>query len=255
MLNQTKILLSDFLHLTVRCNEGLDHGTGIMGWMHPPVHRILGWITRPSSLRLTRDVWRLDQLHAMTSETIFVKGKPSLSDQETLDRFPTLIEASLLNNNGDKLGSIADLVFESNTGKILYYLVARSNPKIPGSSRWSLKIEQIKDQQPGMILSNFNTIDDLPLLKASFRQELMIKTKNWRNQIEYITNRASNKLEGWLEDSSLEDINYSSNNDSSTLNEIDDWIDNQNIENNRNYFNEYDRNKTKSTKIDGDPWI
>ena len=251
-MNQTKILLSDFLHRNVRCNEGLDHGIGIMGWMHPPVHRLLGWISKPSSLTITRDVWRLDQLHAMSPDNIYVKGKPSISDQETLDRFPTLINASLLNNNGDKLGSIADLVFESNTGKILYYLVSRSNPKIPGSSRWSLNIEQIKDQQPGMILSDFNTIDELPLLKASFRQELITKTKSWRNQIEDITIRASNKLEGWLEDSSLEEINYSDNNESNIFNEFDDWIDNKN---NTDYFNKSNINKQNSTKIDGDPWI
>jgi len=36
------------------------------------------------------------------------------------------------------------------TGKIIYYLVSRSNPKIPGSSRWKLNIENINDQQPGL---------------------------------------------------------------------------------------------------------
>tara|TARA_Y100001968_G_scaffold160451_1_gene146666 strand:- start:8526 stop:9290 length:765 start_codon:yes stop_codon:yes gene_type:complete len=254
LLNQTKILLSDFLHRNVRCNKGLDHGPGVMGWMHPPVHRILGWITRPSSLRLTRDVWRLNQLHVMSPDTIYVKGEPSFSDQETLDRFPTLIQASLLNNNGDKLGSIADLVFDSISGKILYYLVSRTNPKIPGTSRWSLKIEQIKDQQPGMILTDFHSIDDMPLLKASFREELMQKTKNWRSQIEEITNRASNKLEGWLEDSSLDDINFIDETNYNSLNETDDWIDIENIEN-KPYFNSYPSKKTKSSTIDGDPWI
>ena len=45
----------------VRCDQGLDHGPGIMAWMHPPVHRLLGWVSRPSALRTSRDVWRLDQ--------------------------------------------------------------------------------------------------------------------------------------------------------------------------------------------------
>ena len=246
MINNSKILLSDFLHHNVRCKDGLDHGSGVMVWMHPPVHRLLGWITKPSSLTLNRDVWRLDQLHGISGDTIYVKGKPAFSDQQTLDRFPTLIDAVLLNNKGNKLGSIVDMVFESDTGNILYYLVSRSNPNIPGSSRWSLTIEQIKDQQPGMVSSDFATINDLPLLKASFRQELLIKTKNWRSQIEDITNRASNKLEGWLEESSfdLDEINKNPSTHYQELNEFDEWIDSEKANN----LNQYIKNNN-------DPWI
>ena len=244
------ILLSDLLHHNVVGDDGLNHGIGVMGWMHPPVHRLLGWVTRPSSLRLSRDVWRLNQLHAISPNTIYTKGNPSLSDQATLDRFPTLINADMLNNDGEKIGSIADLVFDSKSGKILHYLVSRSNPKIPGSSRWSLNIDNIKDQQPGMVLTDFLKIEDLPLLKASLRQELMKKTYNLRTQIEDITNIASNKLEGWLEDSPLEDYSQKSykEDDFNQNTSFENWIDDD--------FEYQNNNLEKvSSKSDKDPWI
>ncbi len=249
-----KILLTDLFRLSVKCDEGIDHGLGLMVWMHPPVHRILGWITKPSFLNLSRNVWRLNQLKAISSDSIYVKGKPAISDQETLNRFPTLINANLLNKQGEKLATIVDLVFDSKSGNILYYLVSRSNPKIPGSSRWSLKIDNIKDQQPGMVLSNLNTLNDLALVKASIKEEILNKSKGWRNQIQEITHRATNKLEGWLEESPWDDSSttYLNSKNKYSSNWIDD-IDYENKDellekyNNNNYFN--------NRRRDNDPWI
>ena len=44
-----QLLLSDLLRRRVRCDQGIDHGAGAMAWMHPPVHRLLGWISKPSA--------------------------------------------------------------------------------------------------------------------------------------------------------------------------------------------------------------
>ena len=252
------ILLSDLFRLNVRCDQGIDHGYGIMAWMHPPVHRILGWISRPSSFNLSRVVWRLDQLKGMTTNQAYVKGIPSMSDQETLDRFPTLINANVLNKNGDKLASIVDLYFNYKTGKISYYLISRSNPKIPGSSRWSLKIDQIKDQQPGMILSNLFTLDDLPLIKASFKEEFLQKSKGLKDQIKDIKDKASGKLEGWLEEKPWEEnlTSFSQNNYES--NNYNSWIDNN--ERNNETQDKYEqlgssRDYYENLQKDNDPWI
>ena len=89
-------LLSDLLKHRVRCDQGLDHGPGLTAWMHPPVHRLLGWCTRPSTLNLSRHVWKLDQLRGIGDDEAYVKGQPSNTDQLTLDRLPTLLNACLL---------------------------------------------------------------------------------------------------------------------------------------------------------------
>ena len=54
----------------MRCDAGLDHGSGSFAWMHPPVHRILGWASKPSSFRLLREVWRLDQLKGIGNQDL-----------------------------------------------------------------------------------------------------------------------------------------------------------------------------------------
>ena len=106
-----------------------------MAWMHPPVHRLLGWVSRPSALRSSRDVWRLDQCRGFDDQQVFVKGDPAEADQITLDRLPTLMDADLLNADGERVGIIADLAFLPASGQISHYLVARSDPRLPGSSR------------------------------------------------------------------------------------------------------------------------
>jgi len=200
-----EILLSELLNYSVKGNKGLNYGNGENVWMHPPVHRILGWYSRPSNFDLKRNVWRLNQITQIIDNEIYVKGDPAISDLATLNRFPTLIEANLININGSKIGVIADFLFEMKTGKIKYYLVSRSNPKIPGSSRWKLNIENINDQQPGLVFCDVNYLDDLSLIKSSIKNEFMQKGKKIIERFDDMKNIASNRLEEWLEED--EDIN------------------------------------------------
>ena len=130
MDKQNQLLLSDLLKNNVRCENGIDHGPVVNPWMHPPVHRILGFISRPSNLRLEREVWRLDQIKGLNEQEVFVKGPCSISDNQTLERFPTLVNSNIFNRNGQRLGLIADFLFDFKNGKIKYYLVSRTNPLV-----------------------------------------------------------------------------------------------------------------------------
>ena len=213
----------------------LNYGSGENVWMHPPVHRILGWYSRPSNFDLKRNVWRLNQISQIIDNEIYVKGDPAISDLATLNRFPTLIEANLININGSKIGVIADFLFEIKTGKIKYYLVSRSNPKIPGSSRWKLNIETINDQQPGLVFCKSNSLDDLSLIKSSIKNEFLQKGKKIIDRFDDMKNIASNRLEDWLEED--EDIN-------------------QNLDSKENSFYNSDRkSRSFSNKKEDDPWI
>ncbi len=255
----SKILFSELIHHRVRCDNGIDHGPGIFPWMYPSFHRLLGWISSPSNFKIKREVWRLDQLKGFSEYEVYVKGKPSISDQETLDRFPTLFNASIFNNDAEKIGLIADFVFEPNNGKILYYLVSRSNPSIPGSSRWRLEISHILDQQPGSISSHVNSLEDLPIYKASIKEELLNKSRKWRTQFKDITGKASDRLEGWFEEQvNVNDLNSYDNLDSSVSENFnDDWIDYEDQDNPES-LNRMPSNRRKSNFSNGknmDPWI
>ena len=213
----------------------LSYGIGENVWMHPPVHRILGWYSRPSNFDLKRNVWRLNQISQIIDNEIYVKGEPAISDLATLNRFPTLIEANLININGSKIGVIADFLFEMKTGKIKYYLVSRSNPKIPGSSRWKLNIEKINDQQPGLVFCESKSLDDLFLIKSSFKNEFLQKGKKIFNRFDDMKNIAANRLEDWLEED--EDIN-------------------QNLDfKQKSFYNEDITSRSFSDKKEDDPWI
>ena len=255
-----KLLLTDLLKHNVRCENGINHGPVICPWMHPPVHRILGLISRPSNLRLQREVWRLDQLKAINEQELYVKGPCSFSDQQTLERFPTLMYANIFNRNGQKLGLIADFVFESNNGNIQHYLVSRSNPLIPGTSRWRLSISKIIDKQPGSISCDIDTFEDLPLEKASLKEELLSKSRKWKSQFQDLTHNASDRLEGWIDDQVSENKNrffddsYEIPDD---YDSYDDWIDNLDIDSSQefNRMNKGNRNTSTTNERDLDPWI
>jgi sporulation protein YlmC with PRC-barrel domain len=213
----------------------LNYGKGENVWMHPPVHRILGWYSRPSNFDLKRNVWRLNQISQIIDNEIYVKGDPAISDLATLNRFPTLIEANLINVNGSKIGVIADFLFEMKTGKIKYYLVSRSNPKIPGSSRWKLNIENINDQQPGLVFCENNSLDDLYLIKSSIKNEFFQKGKKIINRFDDMKNIASSRLEEWLEED--EDINQK--------------LDFEE----KSFYNDDKTSRSFSDKKEDDPWI
>ncbi len=206
-----QLLLSDLLRLRVRCDQGLDHGPGLVGWMHPPVHRLLGWASRPSAFRPQRQVWRLDQLRGLSDSEAFVKGEPAAADAALLDQLPTLIQASLLGAGGRPLGTVADAAVELSSGRILHYLIARSDPRLPGSSRWRLAPDRILDQRSGVVETTLEGLDDLPLARASVRQELLRRSRRWREQMseetsrlreqfEVVGGRLEERVEGWLEE-------------------------------------------------------
>ncbi len=254
-----KLLLSDLLKHHVRCDQGIDHGVGTSVWMHPPVHRILGWISRPSNLRLQRDVWRLDQLKGISQQEVYVSGSPSISDEQTLQRFPTLMNAHVFNKSGERMGFIADLVFEIQMGNIQYYLISRSNPLLPGTSRWRLSLSQIIDKQPGSISCDFDSFEDLPIYKASLKEEFLSKSRKWKTQFQDLTYKASDRLEGWIDEQIISDEDNTID-DSNSLNNIDSfekWIEDPNIDSFEefNRMNENDKTRNLTNERDLDPWI
>ena len=228
-------LLSQLLNHNVKGNTTLNYGTGENVWMHPPVHRILGWYSRPSNFDLTRNVWRLDQISQVIDKDIYVKGEPAVSDLATLNRFPNLIDANLINSQGYKIGVIADFLFEIKTGNIKFYLISRKNPRIPGSSRWKLKIEDITDQQPGLVFTSYLSLDDLSLIKSSLKNKFFKKGKKIIDRFDDMKNTATNRLEDWLEE---------------------DEDKNQKPEFKRNsFYNDNDDLSSFRTKREDEPWI
>ena len=162
----------------------------------------------------------------------------------------------MLDFAGERLGQIADLAFVPSTGEILHYLVSRSDPRLPGTSRWRLTPDRIVDQQPGLVSTGLRDLDDLPEARASVRQDFVRRSRHWREQLQQFGDRAGERLEGWLEEPpwdehlSRSDLNEPDGSpqamDSDPLEDWtdDDWIDREPVMQNR-----------RSVERDGDPWI
>ncbi len=201
------LLVRDLLRLRVRCSQGLDQGVGVMAWMHPPVHRLLGWVSRPSLFTDRRLVWRLNQLRDLGELELLVQGQPAETDADTVQQLPTLFDAALLDRQQQPIGTLVDAAVDRKTGQILHYLVSRSDPRLPGSSRWRLTTDRIVDQRPGLVFTNLLSLDDLPLARASVRQQLLSRSRRWREQMQEAGSNFEQRLEGWLEEPPWDGIN------------------------------------------------
>ncbi|MDG1059587.1 MAG: RNA methyltransferase, partial [Synechococcus sp. cluster3_bin.96] len=141
-------------------------------------------------------------------------------------------DADLLNADGERVGIIAESAFLPASGQISHYLVARSDPRLPGSSRWRLLPDRIVDQQPGLVSTAIHELDDLPLARASVRQDFLQRSKQWREQLQQFGDRAGERLEGWLEEPPWDEHPAASDAASSypsaassAVDPLDDWDD------------------------------
>ena len=192
-----EILISELLRARLRDPLGQDLGVGHQVWMHPPCHRLLGWSSRPASFGPQRLIWRLDQLLELNEGEAVVEGEPCDTDQSTLELLPTLLETNLHGQGDRVLGRLVDGVVDTDTGRIEHYLVARSDPRLPGTSRWRLEPDRLFDQQPGRVHAALQELDDLPLDRASIRQQMLRRSRQLRDQVPDSFDGFEDRLRSW----------------------------------------------------------
>ena len=192
-----QILISELLRARLRDPLGQDLGVGHQVWMHPPCHRLLGWSSRPASFGPQRLIWRLDQLLELNEGEAVVEGEPCDTEQSTLELLPTLLETNLHGQGDRVLGRLVDGVVDTDTGRIEHYLVARSDPRLPGTSRWRLEPDRLFDQQPGRVHAALQELDDLPLDRASIRQQMLRRSRQLRDQVPESFDGFEDRLRSW----------------------------------------------------------
>ena len=192
-----EILISELLRARLRDPLGQDLGVGHQVWMHPPCHRLLGWSSRPASFGPQRLIWRLDQLLELNEGEAVVEGEPCDTDQSTLELLPTLLETNLHGQGDRVLGRLVDGVVDTDTGRIEHYLVARSDPRLPGTSRWRLEPDRLFDQQPGRVHAALQELDDLPLDRASIRQQMLRRSRQLRDRVPESFDGFEDRLRSW----------------------------------------------------------
>ncbi len=90
--------------------------------MHPPAHRVLGFICKPGLLGRKRYAFNLKQLSTIGPESIVVNSQPAETDTEKVKVLETLIGNEVWSDGGERVGRIIDCLFNGKSGLITDYL-------------------------------------------------------------------------------------------------------------------------------------
>ena len=114
-------------------------------WMHPPVHRVLGFISKSGFLGTKKTAFNLAQIKTLGANSILVNGKPVSTDSEKVRQLESLLDCEVWSDAGNKIGRITDYLFNPKTGAITQYLFV--------SSGWGGIVGDIYLLPPSKILS------------------------------------------------------------------------------------------------------
>ena len=94
-------------------------------------------------------------------------------------------------------------------------------------------------------------LDDLPMARASVRQDLLQRTQLWRDQLRSMGDRATDRLEGWLDDSPIDELR------SESVRFIADDEDEQREVSGPEVWDDesWDDTPSRRRREDEDPWV
>lgn len=95
-------------------------------WMHPPAHRVMGFICKPGFMTKQRYAFNLKQLSRIGPESILVSAGAAETNAKEVALLETLIGLELWTDAGERLGRIIDCLFDRHTGNISQYLFRSS---------------------------------------------------------------------------------------------------------------------------------
>ena len=114
-------------------------------WMHPPAHRVLGFICKAGLLGNQKSAFNLSQISVLGESGILTHGSPDSTTAERVRQLESLISQEIWSEGGDRLGKITDCLFELDSGRITHYLYV--------SSGWAGIVGEIYQLPTSTILS------------------------------------------------------------------------------------------------------
>jgi len=128
MANQPEVVKqSDLLNQLVLDRNTMEElGHVDVLWMHPPVHRVLGFICKSGFLGTKKTAFNLAQITTLGVNSILVNAQPVETDSEKVRKLESLIDCEVWSDAGNKIGRITDCLFNLKTGVITQYLFVSS---------------------------------------------------------------------------------------------------------------------------------
>jgi uncharacterized protein YrrD len=91
-------------------------------WMHPPAHRVLGFICKTGPLGGPKLAFNLKQIHQLGSKSIVANGAAVGTNTSEVKLLESLIGLEVWSDQGTKIGKIIDCLFDLKSGVITQYL-------------------------------------------------------------------------------------------------------------------------------------
>lgn len=147
-------------------------------WMHPPVHRVLGFICKSGFLGAKKTAFNLSQLHTLGANSILVSSKPVETDAEKVRQLESLINCEVWSDAGSKIGRITDCLFNLKTGSITQYLFTASGWSAIADGVYLLPPSKILSFGKKRVLVSETAAQNLAVYRAGIKQQLS-KARNF----------------------------------------------------------------------------
>ena len=145
-------------------------------WMYPQVNRVLGIICKPGLFGTARLVLKLPQIQSVKAH-VLVEGSVEETVTSKVDQLESLIGTSVWSGSGERVGQIADCLFDLKSGVIIRYLLVldRQVPSMVArltEGTYLLSPKQIKSFSRRRVLIEDQTVQDLRLYSEGLRLKL-----------------------------------------------------------------------------------
>ncbi|MEL6223295.1 MAG: hypothetical protein AAFR31_11710 [Cyanobacteria bacterium J06627_8] len=92
-------------------------------WMYPQINRVLGFVCKSGFLGSKKAAFKLPQLKSIGDDSILVTGEGEPTVAAKVKQLESLVQSEVWTDDGEKIGSIIDCLFNYRSGVIVRYLM------------------------------------------------------------------------------------------------------------------------------------
>jgi uncharacterized protein YrrD len=153
-------------------------------WEYPKVHKVLGFICKPSRFDRRKLAFNFDQVQSVGSNGILVSAAPMETDGDRVSKLESLVNCEVWTDEGNRLGRITDYMFHTSSGAIRYYLVSRLGIKGFPSTLYALYPSQILNVGRNRVLVSEGIANGLEVIQVGLQTKLVQEVSQVREVLQ-----------------------------------------------------------------------
>jgi uncharacterized protein YrrD len=153
-------------------------------WEYPKVHKVLGFICKPSRFDRRKLAFNFDQVQSIGSNGILVSAAPMETDSDRVSKLESLVNCEVWTDEGNRLGRITDYMFHTQSGAIRYYLVSRLGIKGFPSTLYALYPSQILNVGRNRVLVSEGIASGLEVIQVGLQTKLVQEVSQVREVLQ-----------------------------------------------------------------------